>query len=197
MVSERDAACWGSFVIKKTLNKAIVHGLYYVSCLLPPDPVSNRARAYFYKLSGGRRFGKNVAILPFVYINSGKLTLGDNVYLNQRCYIDLSAEVTIGANVKVGPGVSFVTANHEIGDSSTRCGNVKPAPIVVGDGAWIGANAVLLGGCKIGRGAIVAAGAVVTKDVAPDTMVGGVPARLIRDLQREKDATDTSSHLAQ
>ena len=156
-----------------------MHG---IGAILFTDGISNRLRSHVYSLPAGRNFGRNVAISSGVYINVGQLTLGDNVFINQRCYFDLSAEIAIGRNVKVGSGVSFVTTHHDIGQPNLRCGEAAPRPISVGDGAWIGTNALILGGCCVGNGAVVAAGAVVTKDVPPNTLFGGVPARHLRDL---------------
>lgn len=167
--------------IKRIFSKVLTHLLYGVSNILASDPISNRIRPRIFALSGVK-LGKGVTMAPGTYVNPGKLTLGDNVFINQRCYFDLASNVVIGTNVKVGTGVSFITSQHEIGDSDMRCGKTLPKAIVVGDGAWIGTNAVILGGCVIGRGAVVAAGAVVNKDVPVDTLVGGVPARIIRSL---------------
>jgi acetyltransferase-like isoleucine patch superfamily enzyme len=86
----------------------------------------------------------------------------------------------------VGARVLFLTSGHEIGPSERRAGPVHSSPITVEDGCWIGAGSILLPGVTIGRGSIVAAGSVVTKDVAPDTLVGGIPARPIRELDFDR-----------
>lgn len=82
----------------------------------------------------------------------------------------------------VGHGVTFVTAIHSIGDRRRRAGPVTPGRITVGDGAWIGANATILPNVSIGVGAVIAAGSLVNRDVPPDSLYGGVPARRMRDL---------------
>ncbi len=110
----------------------------------------------------------------------GDITVGRYTRFNRDVYV--RPHTYIGAYVSIGPFVRFITDSHEIGKVTRRAGKVYYDPISVGDGAWIGAGAIILGGVTIGRGAIVAAGAVVTHDVAPDTLVGGTPARLIRDL---------------
>jgi maltose O-acetyltransferase len=75
------------------------------------------------------------------------------------------------------------TSSHSIGDASFRCGKeLITAPIVIGAGAWVALNCTILPGVTIGPGAVVAAGSVVTEDVAPNTMVGGVPAKFIKNL---------------
>jgi len=80
----------------------------------------------------------------------------------------------------VGHGVTFITSDHETGTLSRRAGELKVLPIIVEDGVWIAANVTLLPGVTVGRGAVVAAGAVVTKDVPPNSLVAGIPAKVIR-----------------
>jgi maltose O-acetyltransferase len=87
--------------------------------------------------------------------------------------------------VNLGHAVTLLTIDHEIGNAYKRCGLSHSGPIVIGNGVWIASNAVILPGVTVGDGAVVAAGAVVTKDVAPNTLVGGVPARAIRELPEE------------
>lgn len=92
--------------------------------------------------------------------------------------------ITIGNGVLIGHNVVLATLNHD--PAPARRAWLHPAPIVIGDRVWIGSNATVLPGVTIGDGAIVAAGAVVTKDVAPNTVVAGVPARLLRPLTEEE-----------
>jgi maltose O-acetyltransferase len=108
------------------------------------------------------------------------VTIGDRVFVNRDVY--MRPFTTIGSNVSIGPFVKFISDSHEIGSSTKRAGKNRVDPINVGDGAWIGAAAVILGGVTIGPGAIVAAGAVVTRDVPANTIVAGIPARVIRQL---------------
>jgi len=107
---------------------------------------------------------------------------GVTCIVNWPIYFELSAKITIGDRVAIGPNTMFITSTHRIGDFNARAANLETAPIVLQDGAWIGAGATILPGVTVGSGSIVAAGAVVTKDVLPNTLVGGVPARHIRDL---------------
>ena len=110
------------------------------------------------------------------------LKIGSRCFLNSPLFMDAAAPVTLGSGVSVGHHVVFVTTSHALGPAEFRAGELRTLPITVEDGAWIAANVTLLPGVTIGRGAVVAAGAVVTKDVAPNTLVGGVPAKLIRVL---------------
>jgi acetyltransferase-like isoleucine patch superfamily enzyme len=118
------------------------------------------------------------------------LVVGRRSFVNHQCYFDTSAAVTIGMDCAVGPRVCFITSGHAIGPSQRRAGPGISAPITVEDGCWIGAGAVLLPGVTIGRGSIVAAGAVVNRDVAPNSLVGGVPARILKGLDTESVVSD-------
>lgn len=114
----------------------------------------------------------------------GEVLLGDNVWLspNVRIYSNLLAVVEIQNNCDIGNEVSFVTGSHEIGSSDRRAGNGVAFSIVVEEGSWIGARSTILGGVIIGKGSIVAAGSVVTKNVPPNTLAAGVPAKIKRAL---------------
>jgi maltose O-acetyltransferase len=108
----------------------------------------------------------------------GALSIGDGSWLSPGVTIHThrEASIAIGNRCDIGPGVEFITGSHVIGDPKRRAGAGTARPIAVGDGCWIGAGSRVLGGVRIGEGAIVAAGAVVTRDVASHTLVAGVPA---------------------
>lgn len=114
----------------------------------------------------------------------GPVTIGDNVFINRDAYI--RPQTTIGDNVRIGPFVRLITDTHEIGPSHRRAGKARFDPIVVGTGTWIGASVTVLAGVTIGKGCVVAAGSIVTKDVPDDVMVAGVPARVIRSLPTDE-----------
>ncbi|WP_166134260.1 acyltransferase [Nocardioides ochotonae] len=132
----------------------------------------------------GVRIALRSRIFPCVSIRSTNLTVGRRSTVNEGTVIDNRAPVFIGSNVGIGIGVRIVTSSHDMSDPRVRAGVGLSMPISIGDGAWIGSAATILPGVTIGAGAVVAAGAVVTKDVAANTIVGGVPARVIRDLGR-------------
>lgn len=119
---------------------------------------------------------------PGVIVRSRKLSIGSGSTVNYRCVFDNRAGVRIGRRVGVSVGVSFITSGHDMSDSRARAGLGRLAPIVVGDGAWIGANATILGGVSIGPGAVVGAGALVTRDCDANALYIGIPARKVRDL---------------
>lgn len=112
----------------------------------------------------------------------GRLTIGTDCYVNQDCVFDATESITIGDHVALGHGVLITTSSHLIGHGGRRAGLLKPEPVRIGHGAWLASRVVVLPGVEIGDGAVVCAGAVVTRSVAPHTMVGGVPARFIRTL---------------
>jgi acetyltransferase-like isoleucine patch superfamily enzyme len=116
--------------------------------------------------------------VPF-YTNFGKfITIGKNVFINHACsFLDLGG-ITIEDNVLIGPRVNLITENHPADPRERR--SLMTKPIVIKRNAWIGANATILPGVTIGENAIVAAGAVVSKDVPANTVVGGVPAKFIK-----------------
>ena len=110
------------------------------------------------------------------------ISIGDNSGIGQGAFIVAFDLVEIGDNVMTGPQLMIYTTNH-----GTECSKpmiqqpVRSAPVKIGNDVWIGARVTILSGVTIGEGAVVAAGAVVTRNVAPYTVVGGVPARKIRD----------------
>jgi maltose O-acetyltransferase len=111
-------------------------------------------------------------------------TVGAETYISGPLRVNLGGAVHIGSGVNVGHDCLMITVHHKIGNSERRAGLSENRSIVIEDGAWIASRVVILPGVTIGRGAVVAAGAVVTRDVPADTMVGGVPARVIRRLAR-------------
>jgi maltose O-acetyltransferase len=109
------------------------------------------------------------------------VSIGPGTFINHGLYVD-RGPLTIGANVSIGPRVSFLTRNHEVSDSAKRAGKHVDQSIEVGAGCWIGANVTVLGGVSIASGCVVAAGAVVTRSTEPNGLYAGVPCRLVRHL---------------
>lgn len=136
-----------------------------------------------------RRFclGRGSVVESFCCINNavGDVVIGDNSRIGLHSTI--IGPVTIGSNVHLAQGITVTALNHNFEDASKRIDQqgVSTNDITISDDVWIGANAVILPGVKIGRHAVVAAGAVVTKDVDDYTVVGGVPARVIRRISHE------------
>lgn len=112
------------------------------------------------------------------------ITIGDNTFVNNGCLLWGAPEgrITIGNDVLFGPSVKLIASNH--GTSREYLVRENPwhdADIIIEDDVWLGANVVVLKGVTIGKGAIIAAGAIVNKDVAPYTIVGGIPAKKLKD----------------
>lgn len=123
---------------------------------------------------------------PFTTDCGRNLRLGERVFLNSGCRFQDQGGITIGDDALVGHNVVIATLNHDL-DPALRATTV-PKPVVIGARVWIGANATILPGVTIGDGAVVAAGAVVTRDVPANTVVGGVPARVIREIENGANA---------
>lgn len=121
-----------------------------------------------------------IIFVPF-YTNFGRfITIGKNVFINHACsFLDMGG-ITIEDHVLIGPKVNLVTENHPIDPNDRKSLICKP--IVIKRNAWIGAAATILPGVTVGENSIVAAGAVVNTDVAANTMVGGVPAKFIKNI---------------
>lgn len=119
------------------------------------------------------------------FYGRGHVAVGSKTWVGPNCsfYTHSDAPIVIGDRCDIAPDVSFVTGSHVVGSTDRRAGAGWAKPIHIGDGCWIGARVTLLGGVRVGRGSIVAAGAVVTKDVSENSLVGGVPARLIHQLE--------------
>lgn len=129
----------------------------------------------------GYRVDDTFRLFPPLYTDFGRnIRVGRNVFINAACHFQDQGGVTIGDGCLIGHAVVFATLNHDM-DPAMRAA-MTPAPIVLGRNVWVGSNATILQGVTIGDNAIIAAGAVVTKDVAPDTVAAGVPARFIRHI---------------
>lgn len=108
----------------------------------------------------------------------GRLEIGDQVFVNYGCSISAHTLVRIGSGCLIGQYSIIMDCDYHSADGSGSHGDSRP--IVIEDSVWIGARCIILKGVTIGRGAIVAAGSVVTRDVPAGAMVGGAPARLLR-----------------
>ncbi len=122
------------------------------------------------------------SINAHVFLGGRRISIGRDCFVNYGVFIDNAAPVRIGDRVSFGQGVRLVTGTHELGTTDRRAGPYTSEPVVIEDGAWIGAYATVLPGVTVGRGSLVAAGALVTRDVPPDTLVAGVPAAAVRAL---------------
>jgi acetyltransferase-like isoleucine patch superfamily enzyme len=159
---------------------------------LPSWPGVVRTRTYLLR----RRLaecGRDVVLAQGVMLRyPEKISFGNTVFLNRGTTITARAPITIGSDVLIGPGVVIDSGDHVFRDPAKPINSQGYArqPIIIGSDIWIGAHAIILKGVTLGQGCVVAAGAVVTKSVAPFTVVGGVPARVISGRGHEPDRQD-------
>lgn len=133
----------------------------------------------------GREFSEGAYMFPPFYTDCGKnLKIGRNVFINSCCQFQDQGGITIGDGTLIGPKTVIATLNHH--QNPNKRANLIPKPVKIGKNVWIGANATILPGVTIGDGAVIAAGALVSKDVEANTVVGGVPAKLIKRIQTEE-----------
>ena len=146
------------------------------------DPADETARlAVLRELLG--RMGEGCWIEPPFYCDYGvNITLGEKVYMNFNCVILDPGPVVIGDNVMFGPAVQVYTATHPVQAAERLKGPELGLAVTIRDNAWIGGGAILGPGITVGENSVVAAGAVVVKNVPADVVVGGNPARIIKEL---------------
>lgn len=129
----------------------------------------------------GKPVGEGFGLFPPFYTDFGKnITIGNNVFINAGCKFQDQGGIVIGDGALIGHNVVLATLNHDLAPEKRQ--QLHPAPIRIGCGVWIGANATVTSGVTIGDYAVVAAGAVVNRDVPAYTVVGGLPARVIKTL---------------
>lgn len=134
----------------------------------------------------GKKVDPSFFLFPPFYTDCGKnITIGKNVLINSCCHFQDQGGISIGDGTLIGHSVVLATLNHDF-DPDRRT-TMHPAPITIGKNVWIGSHATVVPGVTIGNGAVIAAGAVVTKDVPDEAVVGGTPAKIIRYLKREED----------
>ena len=156
---------------------------YSVNDILPHIPFWCIRRWYLRLL--GASIGKGSFIMKKNYLlNPNRLTMGSYSHINRGCTIDARGNITIGNNVSISHGVYIMTGSHDHQDKSFIG---RFLPISIADYAWVGVGAVVLQGVRIGKGAVVCAGAVVTKDVGDYEIVGGVPAKKIGERTHDLD----------
>ena len=142
---------------------------------------SDEVRTIFSKLIG-KQVDNTFTLLPPFYTDFGKnITVGKHVFINQNCTFMDRGGIEIGDGAFIGPRVNLITINHEQNPHQRHITISKP--IKIEKHVWIGVAATVLPGITVGEGAIISAGAVVTKDVPPKTIVAGVPAKVIKFIE--------------
>lgn len=136
--------------------------------------------------------GRNPTVLPTFCCDNGKnIRVGENFLANYNVMILDIAPVTIGDYVMIGPNTLITTVNHPLSPAGRRRHLGQARPVVIGRDVWIGGNCTILPGVTIGNNAVIAAGAVVTKDVPDNCVVAGVPARKIKDISDDTEGMET------
>lgn len=164
--------------------------------VLIPSQSLTRTRTTMLKIAGIRIGAHSLIQGPVRITGTGKpsdLSFGDHTFVSGHLHVDLGAAVRIGSGVRIGHNVTLLTVNHAIGEPDLRAGTSLNCAIDIGDGAWIASHVTVLPGICIGAGSVVAAGAVVARNVPPNTMVAGVPARPVRDLPPASERLDDAA----
>ena len=182
---------WIDYLI---MNQRDARPRWYVRLLAPLYQHRGRGSKIYHSVRMDtppyRRFwlGRRSVVESYCCINNavGDVTIGDYTRIGIHCTV--IGPVCIGSHVNLAQGITVTALNHNFGDAARRIDEqgVSTKPVVIGDDVWIGANAVVLPGVTIGRHCVIAAGAVVTKDVPDYTLAGGVPAKTIKDLSPTK-----------
>jgi maltose O-acetyltransferase len=147
---------------------------------LSADPLEQQT--ILSEMLGG--IGQDSIIQPPFHCSYGRnIYIGEHVFLNVMCAILDCNEVHIGQHVMIGPTVQIYTAAHDLKAELRIQGWEVAKPVVIEDNVWLGGGAIILPGVRVGRNAVVGAGAVVTRDVPADTIVAGNPARVIREVE--------------
>lgn len=129
----------------------------------------------------GYQIGAGTKVVGPVFC-TGKLSIGENCWIGRDLKVCGNGEVILGNNCDLGPEVTFLTGGHTIGDTERRAGAGESYCIRVEDGCWLGAKATLMGNITVGKGSVLAACGCAVRDIPPNTLAGGVPAREIRVL---------------
>ncbi len=173
-----------------------VRPLTQVAASLLPQQSFNRVRTNLLR-AAGVKIGHHSLVQGAVQIVGARgaarlLSIGDYTIITGPLRVDLGAPVRIGDAVRIGHDVILLTISHAIGSKHLRAGKSEASGIEIGAGAWLASRVTVLPGVQIGAGAVVAAGAVVTRDVPENTLVAGVPARVLRTLESSSSFEDHS-----
>lgn len=159
----------------KTWAIDVVLGSIVPSSLIPRRQRWRVLRALGFEVS-------KCSIASDVFIGGRCVVIGQRTFINRDVLLDGTAPLRIADDVGIGPGTHLLTSTHDIGPSTRRLGKVQGRPVHIEEGVWLGARVTVLPGVTVGRGCVVAAGAVVTQDCAPDGLYAGVPARRVKSL---------------
>lgn len=154
---------------------------YFTNKIISNIP-SMRFRNFWLKLLGAELTSRSFIDLSCFFIMPQNISVGQNTHINQSCFLDARGHIKIGNNVSISHYVKLCTGSHLVNSQSFEDIYL---PIIIEDYVWIGIGATILQGVTIGKGSVIAAGAVVVKNIPPYSIFGGVPAKLIG--QRNSD----------
>ena len=176
---------WLDYIV---MNQRDARPRWYIRLLAPLYQHRGRGSKIYHSVRMDtppyRRFwlGRQSVVESYCCINNavGDVTIGDYTRIGIHCTV--IGPICIGSHVNLAQGITVTALNHNFEDTSMKIDEqgITTKPVVIGDDVWIGANAVILPGVTIGRHCVVAAGAVVTKDIPDNTLVGGVPAKIMK-----------------
>ncbi len=177
----------GTTLTNKIVKLLHLHGLHiFINTFLVNKIYIGTNSKFFEKkrkllVSIGYIIGEKTKIVGPIE-NHGTLSIGKNCWIGKNLVIEGNGFVTIGDNCDIAPEVTFLTGGHKIGNSERRAGEGESYNIDVGDGTWIGSQSTVLSNTSIGKSCVVASCACVNKSVPDNMLIGGVPAKIIKDL---------------
>lgn len=185
---------------ERSLRQFCIRVLNYLTNYVVAHVPSWSLRHLWYRRVLGIQLGEGSGVYMGAYmwfygpreIRRLGVRVGRNSLINRDCTIDVRSGLTIGDNVSISPEVMILGGTHDVNDPQFSDSEVGSVPVAIEDHVWIGSRAIILPGVTVGRGAVVAAGSVVTKDVPPLMIVAGVPAKAIG----MRDAAATEYELA-
>jgi maltose O-acetyltransferase len=170
------------------------HFVNTLMLVLPDDELSAVLRGSIIRLAGAN-VAEGAMVRQGVRFRDFNVTVGKSASIGYHCKLDTdrSAGITIGDYAVLSPQVTIVTATHSLDGVRARIGPVEWLPVTIGEGAWLGLGCTILAGVTIGARSVVAAGAVVTKDVPDNTLVAGVPAKIVKELDPQTSPADAAA----
>lgn len=169
---------WVSFRLKRFIEAVALEFFHRVISPLP----SFTLRTWYARRILGIKIGKGAALHADCFFTGRQVSIGEHSVVNRRCYLDGRVPLHIGSNVSLSPEVCILTLDHDLRDASFA---TRAHPVTLGDYAWVGMRALILPGVEVGEGAVIGAGAVVTRSVKPWAVVAGNPAREIGERPRD------------
>lgn len=139
------------------------------------------------------RISSHVTPVELVVYEGAELTIGEGSHINYGVSIGATKSITVGARARIGPYTRIVDSDFH--DVYNRAQPAEPKPVVIGEDAWLGMHVIVLPGVRIGKAAVIGSGSVVTKDVPPFTVAGGVPAKVLRELDPARFVADVTARV--